>query len=91
MSSTLEGLPRLLTAGVMAELLGVSRDRVLNVLKRRKHIRPRFRAGNARLYPTEALALVRHELNKIDARKASVGDDDSLFDPAGGDERRAAS
>lgn len=40
-------------------------------LRTRPHIRPAARAGTLRLYRCEALALVRHELNAIDARKHS--------------------
>jgi hypothetical protein len=43
--------------------------RVLRVLATRPHIQPSARAGNLRLYDKRAVALVRHELNTIDARR----------------------
>jgi hypothetical protein len=41
----------------------------LRVLATRAHIRPAARAGNLRLYDQRAVAMVRHELNSIDARR----------------------
>ena len=43
--------------------------RVLHVLSTRQHIRPSARAGTLRLYDRQAVAMVRHELNAIDARR----------------------
>jgi hypothetical protein len=43
--------------------------RVLHVLATRHHIRPAARAGTLRLYDQQAVAMVRHELNAIDARR----------------------
>ena len=40
------------------------------VCQTRPHIRPSARAGRLRLYDREALALIRHELNSIDAQQA---------------------
>lgn len=61
--------PRLRTPGVLAELLGVPLHRVEYILRTRPHIRAAARAGRLRLYDNHALALLRHELNSIDARR----------------------
>ncbi len=61
--------PKLITPGVIAEELGKSLHRVLWVLATRKHIKPLARAGTIRLYDRCAVAMVRHELNAIDARR----------------------
>lgn len=61
--------PRLLSPGVIARELKVPLHRVVNVLDTRPHIRPLARAGIIRLYDREAVAMVRHELNAIDARR----------------------
>jgi hypothetical protein len=61
--------PRLITPGVIAEELREPLHRVLNVLATRQHIRPAARAGTLRLYDRRAVAMVRHELNAIDARR----------------------
>jgi hypothetical protein len=53
----------------MATLLRVPLHRVLHVLRTRNHIRPSARAGTLRLYDRRAVAMVRHELNAIDARR----------------------
>ena len=65
---TCDSTPRMRTPGRMAALLGVPLHRVVYILQTRKHIRPAARAGRLRLYDAEALALLRHELNTIDAR-----------------------
>lgn len=62
-------IPRLITPGVISAELGVPLHRVLNVLATRQHIRPKARAGTLRLYSRNAAAMVRHELNAIDARR----------------------
>jgi hypothetical protein len=62
-------LPRLITPGVIAAELHVPLHRVLNVLATRQHIRPSAIAGTLRLYDRRAVAMVRHELNAIDARR----------------------
>ena len=62
--------PKLRTAGVIAAELGVPLHRVLHVLRTRQHIRPLAIAGTLRLYERKAVAMVRHELNGIDARRA---------------------
>lgn len=62
--------PSLLTPGRIAAELDEPLHRVLNVLRSRPHIQPAARAGTLRLYRTEVVAMVRHELNAIDARRA---------------------
>jgi hypothetical protein len=62
-------IPKLRTAGVIAAELRVPLHRVLHVLATREHIRPCARAGTLRLYDQRAVAMVRHELNAIDARR----------------------
>ena len=66
-----EVVARLRTPGVLAVDLDVPLHRVLYVLQSRDHIKPSARAGRLRLYDREALALIRHELNSIDAWRAS--------------------
>ncbi len=66
---TIESVPSLITAGVVARELEVPLHRVQHVLRTRQHIRPAARAGTLRLYDREAVALVRHELDAIDARQ----------------------
>ena len=61
---------RLLTPGVLASKLGVPLHRILYLLRTRPHIRPRARAGGLRLYDLEAVAMLRHELSAIDARRS---------------------
>jgi hypothetical protein len=62
--------PQLITAGVIATELRQPLHRVLHVLATRPHIRPAARAGNLRLFASRAVAMVRHELNAIDARRS---------------------
>ncbi len=62
-------LPRLRTPGVIAEEIGDSLSRVLYVLRTRSHIRPSATAGRLRLYNRRAVAMIRHELHAIDARR----------------------
>jgi hypothetical protein len=64
-----ESTPQLITAGIIAGELHVPLHRVLHVLATRKHIQPSARAGTLRLYDRRAVAMVRHELNAIDARR----------------------
>jgi hypothetical protein len=61
--------PRLITPGVIAAELREPLHRVLNVLNTRRHIQPSARAGTLRLYDRRAVAMVRHELTAIDARR----------------------
>ncbi len=68
--TTKEPTPRLITAGVIAIELDEPLHRVLNVLATRHHIQPSARAGNLRLFDKQTVAMVRHELNAIDARRS---------------------
>jgi hypothetical protein len=61
--------PTLITPGVIAIKLGAPLHRVLHVLSTRPHIKPSARAGILRLYDRKAVAMVRHELNAIEARR----------------------
>jgi hypothetical protein len=61
--------PVLTTPGAIARELKQPLRRVLNVLATREHIRPSARAGTLRLYDRRAVAVVRHELTAIDARR----------------------
>lgn len=65
--------PSLRTTGVMASELGEPLHRVQHVLASRSHISPVAFAGILKLYDSEALAQVRHELTAIDARRADKG------------------
>ncbi len=70
MSRMTEGtVAKLRTPGVLAADLSEPLHRVVYVLRTREHIRPSARAGRLRLYDREAVALIRHELNAIDARR----------------------
>jgi hypothetical protein len=60
---------RLITVGIIARDLGEPLHRILYVLSSRKHIRPAARAGTLRLFDRQAVAMIRHELNAIDARR----------------------
>jgi hypothetical protein len=72
MNASTTSVPRLVTPGVLAAELGEPLHRVLHVLATRSHIRPAARAGTLRLYANEAVAMVRHELNAIDARRRAI-------------------
>lgn len=62
-------LPRLRTPGVIARELGEPLSRVVYILNTRPHIRPTALAGRLRLYDRQAVGLIRHEINAIDARR----------------------
>lgn len=64
-----QAAPSLLTPGRLATALRVPLHRVLYLLRTRSHIRPRARAGTLRLYDLEAVAMLRHELSAIEARR----------------------
>lgn len=64
---------RLITIGVIAERIGITPERVTRILRTRPHIRPAAFAGNTRLFDSEAIAQIRHEVNAIDARRATRG------------------
>jgi hypothetical protein len=65
--------PRLITTGLIAARLGVPLHRVQHILATRKHIVPSARAGALRLYDRRAVAMVRDELDAIDARRSKGG------------------
>jgi|HubBroStandDraft_6_1064221.scaffolds.fasta_scaffold1582142_1 hypothetical protein len=60
---------KLITPGVIAAELRVPLHRVLHVLATQPHVQPTARAGTLRLYNRRAVAMVRYELNAIDARR----------------------
>jgi len=60
--------PKLDTTGRIAGKLGVPLHRITYIIASRD-IRPSAFAGRLRLYDREALAIIRHELNAIDARR----------------------
>ena len=66
----MRAVPSLLTVGRLADELHETQPRVRYVLSTRSHIQPVARAGILRLYDRKAVAMVRHELNAIDARRA---------------------
>jgi hypothetical protein len=64
--------PRLNTPGRIADILGVPLHRVTHILRTREHITPVAMAGTLRLYNRQAVAMIRHELTAIDARRAAA-------------------
>jgi hypothetical protein len=71
-------LPNLDTTGRIAGRLGVPLHRVSYIIRSRR-IKPAALAGRLRLYDREAVAMIRHELNAIDARR-SCGETGVDFD-----------
>ena len=71
--TTTRSTPDLITPGVIATKLGEPLHRVLHVLSTRHHIQPSARAGRLRLFDKRTVAMVRHELNAIDARRYRKG------------------
>ena len=67
-----ESPPSLITIGVIAEALDVTPDRVQRILRTRPHIKPAAYAGHTRLFASDAIAQVRHEINAIDAKRQGV-------------------
>lgn len=63
-------VPTLRTPGRIADVLGVPLHRVHHVLRTRPHIQPVARAGTLRLFDRRAVAMIRHEINAIDARRS---------------------
>lgn len=64
--------PTLDTTGRIAAKLGVPLHRVTYIIRTRK-IRPVAYAGRLGLYDREAVAVIRHALNAIDARRSEGG------------------
>jgi hypothetical protein len=65
--------PKLITVGIIAAELNQPLHRVLRVIATRNHIKPSARAGTLRLFDRRAIAMIRHELNAIDARRCRKG------------------
>ena len=63
-------LPELLTVGRLARLLDQPEHRIRYLLETR-NIEPRARAGGKRVYDKTAMARLRYELNRLDARKGA--------------------
>ena len=63
-------VPKLATLGEVAKLLDVPPHRIEYVVRTRQHIQPRAMAAGVRCFDDDAIALIRHELNAIDARRA---------------------
>jgi len=55
----------------LASILGVSVHRVRHILYTRPHIKPAVTVENKRFYRPDAVAMLWHELNKIDARRVA--------------------
>ena len=68
--------PIINTSGRMAEILKVTPSRVSHILRTRPHIKPTAYAGNVALYDSTALAKVRHEITKQDAKRNERSDDE---------------
>ena len=68
-TNTARKVPRLRTPGVIASEIGVPLHRVIYVLRTRDYIVPAARAGRLRLYNSQAVAMIRHALAGIDARR----------------------
>ena len=64
--------PSLDTVGRIADKLGVPLHRITYIIASRG-IEPSAFAGRLRLYDREAVAIIRHELNAIDARRCRWG------------------
>ncbi len=64
--------PSLDTTGRIAGKLGVPIHRVSYIIRSRG-LKPAALAGRLRLYDREAVAMIRHELNAIDARRNCGG------------------
>lgn len=69
-----ERLPKMRTPSIIASILNVPVHRVLYILHSRPHIQPAAKAGTTRLYDLQAVAMIRHELNAIDAKAGKGGD-----------------
>ena len=72
--TTATPVPMLRTPGVIARELGEPLHRVLYVLRTRSYLAPAARAGRLRLYDRQAVAMIRHALNGMDARKGASRD-----------------
>jgi predicted transcriptional regulator len=61
--------PKLVTIGRIADECDVPIHRVRHILATRSHIQPAAFAGLVRLYRADAIAMVRHEIHTINARR----------------------
>jgi hypothetical protein len=64
---------QLVTAGVIARRLNAPAARIAYILKTRSHIRPAAIAAGVYVYREAAVAMVRHELNALEAKRAEKG------------------
>ncbi len=71
---TAQPIPRLRTPGVIARELGEPLHRVQYILRTRPFIAPSARAGRFRLYDKQAVAMIRHALNAMDAKRGAGHD-----------------
>jgi hypothetical protein len=62
------------TTGRISKMLREPLHRINYILATRPHIQPAAWAGNLRLYDRRAVAMIRHELNAIDARRCNQAD-----------------
>ena len=62
-------IPRLITIGVIATEFGKPLHRIEYVLRTRPHIRPAAYAGAVRLFDRDAVAMIKHELDRIAIRR----------------------
>ena len=71
--------PRVNTIGQISTRLKCSVHQVAYVLRTRPHIQPTAIAGTARLFTEDQVAMIRHELNAIAARRVhkSIGVENS--------------
>jgi len=69
--------PALDTTGRIAGKLGVPLHRVTYIIKSRR-LKPAALAGRLRLYDRDSVAVIRHELNAIDARRCSGSEEVGL-------------
>ena len=60
---------RLATLGEVAELLRTTPARLAYILRTRPQIKPAATAGHYRVFDNDAVAELRRELNRMDARK----------------------
>ncbi len=72
MTSVSTNAPKLDTTGRIATKLGVPVHRITYIIESRG-IRPAAYAGRLRLYDRDAVAMVRHALTAIDARRGEGG------------------
>lgn len=62
-------IPQLTTLGRIVDELSEPIHRVTYILRTRRHITPAAMAGTVRLFDRRAVAMIRHEINAIDAKR----------------------